>query len=162
MSTSTEMMKRLSLLVLLSLAGCVTAQVDRGPGPECDDINQRVLAAAANGDTFNLASREVQPALRNAAYVVRRMTDSMNVLDLDSVPRPVVLRYRVSPTGRTDKILVSRSSGSAAFDSIGVWVMGFAEHEPARIDGCPVPVWVELPLTATLPRRPRPSTGERP
>ena len=156
------MMKQLTVLALLSLAGCVSAQVDRGPGPECDDINQRVLAAIANGDTFNLASREVQPALRNSAYVVRRMTDSMNVLDLDSVPRPVVLRYRVSPAGRTDKVLVSRSSGSAAFDSVGVWAIGFAEHEPARIDGCPVPVWVELPLTATLPRRREPAGERRP
>lgn len=150
-------MPRLRLLILLSLAACATARVDRGPGPECDDILRRVVT----GDTAGMRSREQPPRVRNRRYIERRMSDSMAVLDLDSVPFPVLLRYRITPTGRTEQIRVARSSGSAAFDSVGTWAMGFAEHEPARLDGCPVAVWVEAPLTARLPPRRRAEAEER-
>ena len=149
-------MKRLPVLLVLSLAACVSAQVDRGPGPECADIDQRVLAASANGDPGGLGASEQKPSLRNQRYIERRMSDSLAVLELDSVPQPVVLRYRVSKAGITERVVVAQSSGSAAFDSVGVWAMGFAEHAPARLDGCPVAVWVEVPLTAHLPPRRRP------
>jgi hypothetical protein len=143
-------------LLLLALAGCASAQVNRGPGPECDVIVRRVLA----GGTAHL--REQKPTLRNQRHVERRMADSLAVLELDSVPRPVVLRYRVTPAGLTEEIRISESSGAPEFDAIGAWALGFAEHDPARLDGCPVAVWVEVPLTANLPRRRDPPAPRQP
>lgn len=142
-----------SLALLAALGACATAPREPTPSPErCAEILARPWSVPQ--DT-TVRPTEQMPRPLNRRVVERRLADSMASLPPDTVPRTVVLRWRVSAEGRSEQVGVVRSSGSPEFDAGAVWAMGLAEFEPARLDGCPVRVWVEAPLQIQFPARRR-------
>jgi TonB family protein len=135
----------ITAMCIVSGAACASAGGARS-GADCEQVVAQALADARNG----VPVAEAQPRNRSERRVVRMMEDSVAALGLDSVPAPATLRFRVTKEGRADGVAVVRSSGSPAFDAIAVWAMGQGEFEPARLRGCPVTVWVEVPASVTI------------
>jgi TonB family protein len=134
-----------ALCVVVSGAACASAGGARR-GADCEQVVAQSLADARDG----VPVAEAQPRKKNARRVERMMEDSVAALGLDSIPAPATLRFRVTKEGRADGVAVVSSSGSPAFDAIAVWAMQQAEFEPARLRGCPVTVWVEVPASVTI------------
>ena len=65
----------------------------------------------------------------------------------------VVLTVRVSTQGRAEKIAVTGSSGSPAFDEAAVRAVRRWRFVPATRAGNPVAGWVKVPIRFTLTRR---------
>ncbi len=65
----------------------------------------------------------------------------------------VVLTVRVSAQGRAEKIAVTGSSGSPAFDEAAVRAVRRWRFVPATRSGNPVAGWVKVPIRFTLTRR---------
>jgi TonB family protein len=135
----------IAVLCIVSGAACASAGGARR-GVDCGQVVAQSLADVRNG----VPVAEAQPRNRSERRMVRMMEDSVAALGLDSVPGPATLRFRVTKEGRADAVAVVGSSGSPAFDAIAVWAMGQAEFEPARLRGCPVTVWVEVPASMTI------------
>lgn len=135
----------IAVLCVVSGAACASAGGARR-GADCEQVVAQALVDTRNG----VPVAEAQPRNRSERRVVRMMEDSVAALGLDSVPAPATLRFRVTKEGRADAVAVVGSSGSPAFDAIAVWAMQQAEFEPARLRGCPVTVWVEVPASVTI------------
>jgi TonB family protein len=135
----------IAALCIASGAACASAGGARGAA-DCEQVVAQALRDAENG----VAVPEAQPRKKNARRVERMMEDSVAALGLDSIPAPVTLRFRVTKEGAAEGVIVVRSSGSAAFDAVAVWAMEQAEFVPARLRGCPVAVFVEIPAFATV------------
>jgi TonB family protein len=139
---------KLPLLALLAALGaCATAESTPSPA-RC----AKILAKARDA---TVQPTEQMPRPLNRRVIEGRLADSVASLPLDSVPHPVVLRWRLTAEGRPEQVSVVRSSGSPEFDAAAVWAMGLGEFTPGRLDGCPVPVWIEAPLEVRVPPRRR-------
>jgi TonB family protein len=123
----------------------------------CDRVNAHPVQQreGAKEDADLSGPAEEAPCLLNVRHVERRLADTVRSLPIDTVPRPVVMRYRVSAEGRVEGAVVVQTSGSGDFDQAVVWSMGFAQFRPARINGRPVAVWVEQDFTPHFPPRRR-------
>ncbi|HYR07418.1 MAG TPA: TonB family protein [Longimicrobium sp.] len=147
-------MKLPSLALLAALGACATPAAESTPSPaRCAEIFARPWSSG--GDT-TVRPTEQMPRPLNRRVIEGRLADSAASLPIDSVPRAVLLRWRLTAEGRPEQVSVVRSSGSPDFDAAAVWAMGLGEFEPARLDGCPVAVWIEAPLEIRFrPRRRR-------
>jgi hypothetical protein len=151
-------MRKLILLPFVAAVGACASrgQVSTAPPAECARVAGHYVQRAepAKDAPVAVASEEV-PRLLNVRYVERRLADTARSLAIDTVPDRVFVRYRVSVEGRAEGPIVTRTSGSPEFDQAVVWSMGFARFQPARINRCPVAVWVEQDFTPHFPPRRR-------
>lgn len=145
--------------LLLSLAACGGSGARPGLNlpSGCDKVDAQLAQFAQGGkeaDVRRMAER--QPRLLNTRQVERRLADTVRRLPADNLARPVFLRYRITRQGRAEQVTVAKPSGTAAFDTAVIWSMEIAEFDPARLNGCPVAVWVEQDFAPHVPRRRRP------
>lgn len=140
-------MKLPSLALLAALGACAAAESTPSPA-RCAEI-------LANLRNATVRPTEQMPRLLNQRVIEGRLADSAASLPVDSVPRPVVLRWRLTAEGRPEQVSVVISSGSPEFDAAAVWAMGLGRFQPGRLDGCPVAVWMKAPLEIRFPSRPR-------
>ena len=133
---------------LLVAGGCA---VSGRTAPEPDACAGVVARALANGaDALEMSMVDEPPTKLDDARLERMMEDSIRVLGLDSFKSPVTLTFRITREGSADRVTVTRSSGSPAFDAVAAWAIEQGRFTPARIGGCPVPVRVEVPISASM------------
>jgi TonB family protein len=139
------MAKRLLALALLAAAaGCASA-----PRTDCAQLNARIVRGERLARPDGGAYEERNPRVRNRGRIERLAEDSVVALAADTVPRTAMLRLRVTAAGAPQDVRVAQSSGSVEFDSIAAWAMRQAQFVPAALDGCPVRVVIEVPLSVT-------------
>jgi TonB family protein len=123
---------------------------------------------------FELSEVTDTPRLLNQDALVGAMTRSYPPeLRRNGVTASVQVRFRVGEDGRVSTAYVT-SSTDARFDAGAVEVARVLRFSPARLDGQPVAVWVDLPLhwnqgerlpprgssRPRVPGGPRPATSE--
>lgn len=158
----------LPLYLAAALGGCASAAGANGAVPaKCAELYASLEQSGSvqNRPPYPEGSEEM-PRLLNARRIQRSLADSVESVLSDTVTRAAGLRYRVTREGGVTDVAVVRLSGSAEFDAAAVWALGLARFAPARVDGCPVAVWINQELTGQLrpPRRaaPAPASGVQP
>lgn len=146
---ATGVLSLCATLIVVAAAACAPAappSVD--PPSGCDKVYAVIAQRAQGGKETDLdVVFEEPPRLLNPREVQRRMEDSASSLPLDTAVYVTRLRYRVTAQGGAEQIAVVRPSAAAGFDSVAVWGVGRARFAPARVNGCPVAVWIEQDLT---------------
>ncbi|HEX2080569.1 MAG TPA: energy transducer TonB [Longimicrobium sp.] len=126
------------------------------PPAGCDKVYAVIAERAEGGKAAELeVLSEEPPQLLNPRDVQRRMEDSAASLPLDTAVYVARLRYRVTAQGGAEQIAVVRPSAAAGFDTVAIWGVGQARFAPARVNGCPVSVWIEQDLTVQSRRNRR-------
>jgi TonB family protein len=152
-----RMTRHLLALALLAAAGCASA-----PRADCGALTAQLGRGERLRRPDGGAFEERTPRPRNRGRIERMAEDGIVALGLDTIPRAAMLRLRVTAAGAPEGVRIVQSSGSAAFDSIAVWAMGQGQFVPATLDGCPVSVFVEVPMTGPIPRSRRPAPPREP
>lgn len=93
--------------------------------------------------------KEGYPVLRDREKLAREMVRGASSLYPDAVGahRETWVTFRVEPDGTVSQSVVSRSSGHAAVDEYLRAQVLRMRFDPARIDGCPVAAWAQVPLS---------------
>lgn len=118
------------------LSGGPDPVIQAGPSVHC---RPSVLNASA-------LSRRMQTEIESHGPAVARYIQGM---------RSATLRMFVADSGQPTRIEVYRSSGYRDLDAIAVRVAQNARFEPGRVDGRPIPVWVQIPMSFNMPEAAR-------
>jgi TonB family protein len=106
------------------------------------------VALAPHGTDFDLApSVECEPRITNHRTVEQALT---RVATQRGIPGVTVVRVRVETDGSVSQVEVSRSSGHPLLDQDLADVAARMRFRPGQIDGFPIPVWSEIPLTVRM------------
>jgi TonB family protein len=115
-----------------------------------DTLRRWSLLAVRTGKRVSLSRPEEQkPRLSNASQVGREVSGfaRRNSSLLADGPKAVMVQFWVTTDGRTEAAKVDLSSGVAAVDAAALDIAGIMRFDPAEIEGEPVPVLVQLPIT---------------
>jgi TonB family protein len=106
----------------------------------------RMTPVVAEVDAYELGAVEEMPQVRNAGALRREMNRLYPAeLRARRISAQVHVRFRVDAQGVPGTFRVTRSS-DPRFDAVSVEALPVLRFRPAKVDGKPVPVWVELPL----------------
>jgi TonB family protein len=121
------------------------------PGRERDGVER---ATPPDEGTYELSAVEVLPRIRNRAELARLLAEGFPPALRDSgVQGTATLRFRVLENGAVDSATVQVThSTHEAFNEPAIAAVRRLVATPAMVNGRPVKVWVELPLTFTLTR----------
>lgn len=115
-----------------------------------DTLRRWTLFALRTGRRVSLSEPETnKPMLANAQAVQRAVSEfeRRNRDLLGDRSRTVMVRFVVGRDGRTEPASVDGSSGVQAVDAAALKVAGIMRFDTAKIEGEPVPVLVQLPIT---------------
>jgi len=133
-------------VIALVLAGCagpanwgtgfLTSPSQRGPvrcGPtsflwEADDANEPPGVIDGDYDLSRAISNRVEGDKRSGVF-------------------RAIMRLRVTPAGRVDRVCVDRSSGNREFDLAAAQAAFGVRFRPARLNGEPVHSLISVPVT---------------
>ncbi len=91
---------------------------------------------------------DTRPHARDPGQVLDEIDDAYpGELREAGVGGTAVLHVLIDERGRVRKTRVARGSGRTALDAAAREVMAGTRFMPARLEGEPVPVWVQLPIT---------------
>lgn len=149
---------RASLFVLLALAVGVQAcglesPVRSGVG---GDEAVRVDVPLATADRVTVVDPSVTPF--TVAPVLSNEQEVIDALDLHypanlremQIGGTVQMYAYVLEDGTVSDVRIDESSGNQAIDDAAIQVSMVLEYTPATLDGQPVPVWINVPITFTL------------
>ncbi|HEX8271754.1 MAG TPA: energy transducer TonB [Longimicrobiaceae bacterium] len=114
-----------------------------------DTLLRWTSLALRTGKRVSLSGPEEQkPVLLNARAVERAVSvfARRNSALLADGPKGVMVKFVVTRDGRTEDARVELSSGVAAVDAAALDVAGTMRFDPAKIEGEPVPVLVQMPI----------------
>lgn len=115
-----------------------------------------LAGGCAHAVALPLATPAECEALRAALAGSGGDADSLSI-PVDTLPREILVRYRLTAAGRAEAFRVLRGSGNPAFDRTLVRAFSCATFEPARgEDGRAVTLEVEQPIVW---RRPPPAAA---
>lgn len=115
-----------------------------------DTLVRRTTLALRTGRRVSLSEPErSKPMLTNAQAVQRAVSEfeRRNRDLLGDGARTVMVRFVVGRDGRTEAASVDGSSGVEAVDAAALKIAGIMRFETAKIEGEPVPVLVQLPIS---------------
>lgn len=131
----------------------------------------RVGVAPPDEGTYELSAVEELPVIRNPAGVARQIAARYPPALRDSgVWGGVILRFRLMESGTVEPSSVGvELTTDPAFNEPAMAVVREMRFQPARVNGRPVKVWIELPIGfLAVPTAPAPAdsaatpTGARP
>lgn len=130
-------------------AGGLAGGVDNGVAQDASNRDQ-----APDEGTYDISAVEVRPELTNRSEVGRLVERNYPPLLRDAgISGNVTLRFRVNEDGRVDEssieVLDSSHDGFADAARRAVSRMRF---RPAKVNNQAVKVWVQIPVTFTVPR----------
>jgi TonB family protein len=122
----------LALGLALALAACGGGdRSDDTAGAEAPGVDIDVRPQLVNREEVIEAARVLYPA-------------DMQAAGLGGI---VSVGIRVGVDGKAGETTIYETSGSPALDSAAVQVARRMEFSPGMLDGEPVPVWVQMPVT---------------
>lgn len=116
------------------------------PGPTVEDV----LEGAA--DVYEMHGVEVAPRpanVRDFQLALRRERPSVQTHP--GVEAEVHVRFRVNEDGTTSHATITQTS-DPRFNTAALRALQVLRFTPARVDGLPVKVWAEMPISFTLTR----------
>lgn len=136
------MLKRFAPAILVPLAACAT------PAPESSSASPAAVAADS-ARVYAIAEVTTRPTLANGATVAQAIRSNFPaVLAASPAGGTVHLSLVVDETGATRDISVVRSP-DPQFNVPAIRVVRSMRFRPARLNGAPVAVRLELPVAFT-------------
>ncbi len=126
------------LPVLAVLAGAASAGCADEPGPEVGAL--RVDQLREGGLVWPVLESPSSPAFPYPAQALEAGAGG-----------DILLRIRISDTGRVDSVAIVTSSGHAVLDSAAVEGARLLQYRPARHGGAPTAIWARLPVSYPVP-----------
>lgn len=133
-------------------------------GTDVERVYTPANVVADGRNAYELSTVDVQPRPRNIRQL-RLELERLYPADLRrSATRGIVqLRFRITETGEVDaSSIVITSITDVRFAGPTVQAIQVLRFSPARVDGRPVKVWVELPIQWEVDRTPVPPPGSEP
>lgn len=136
-----------SPLVVVCCALMLPACASGGGGAPPSPAAATSGAVADSSGVYDVAQVAVKPRLANNTAVARALEQNYGGVQRDAgIEGTVHLRMIVERDGRTSSIVVVRSS-DALFNASAINVARAMRFHPAQVNGTPVRVSIELPIT---------------